>query len=165
LVVLNATPAQIFNALHDEMIKDSQYRFHLLLVSALYDNNIIKIGHNNSKYLRHFQPGTNPQVDIFFGFEKCDDGFYRYKVANKKDRGKVFQTYYWEYNDIYPLKECQFGPLKLPCPNNPESVFDRYYGKDWQSVAYTDNHTINNKRNKKITLTDELKKPALPTHR
>ena len=35
LVVLNATPAQIFNALHDEMIKDSQYRFHLLLVSAL----------------------------------------------------------------------------------------------------------------------------------
>ena len=43
-------------------------------------------------------------------------------------------------------------------------AFNRTYGNDWMDVAYTENHSFNNGRNKKIKLTPELRKPALPTN-
>ena len=69
----------------------------------------------------------------------------------------------YNYEEIWPLKKCTFGPLELPCKNNVTRPFNVYYGDNWLQVIYTDNHTTNKNRNKKMKLTEELSRPALPT--
>ena len=71
---------------------------------------------------------------------------------------------YYEQSNIFPIRECPFGPLTVKCKNNIVEPYNRYYGDDWMDVAYTGNHTFNHKRSKKINLREhkELLKPALP---
>ncbi len=47
--------------------------------------------------------------------------------------------------------------------NDVVKTFNMYYGDNWKDVLYTENHTFNKGRNKKLKLTKELLSPALPT--
>lgn len=110
----------------------------------------------------------NVTVDLFPNLVKCKR-YYKKQVYNYNFKyigcGTTFpELYYVNLSEIYPLKRCKFGPLELVCKNNVVEAFNRTYGKDWMDVAYTENHSFNNGRNKKIKLTQELRKPALPTN-
>lgn len=107
-------------------------------------------------------------VDLFPKLVKCKR-YYKKPVYNYDFKyigcGTTFpELYYINREEIYPLKRCKFGPLELVCKNNVIDAFNRTYGKDWMDLAYTENHTFNEGRNKKIKLTPELRKPALPTN-
>ncbi len=107
-------------------------------------------------------------VDLFPKLVKCKR-YYKQQVYNYTFKyigcGTTFpELYYINREEIYPLKRCKFGPLELVCKNNVIDAFNRTYGKDWMDVAYTENHSFNEGRNKKIKLTPELRKPALPTN-
>ena len=107
-------------------------------------------------------------VDLFPKLVKCKR-YYKKPVYNYTFKyigcGTTFpELYYANLSEIYPLKRCKFGPLELVCKNNVMEAFNRTYGNDWMDVAYTENHSFNNGRNKKIKLTPELRKPALPTN-
>lgn len=107
-------------------------------------------------------------VDMFNKYMKCYNRFYKKEKYNFSNNGvcvdDIFGEYAFDYNDIWPLKKCKFGPLMLHCKNNIKSTYDTYYGKGWETIAYTGNHTFNRHRSKKFDLTKhkELLKPALP---
>ena len=106
-------------------------------------------------------------TDLFPNLVKCSKmykgkPFYTYNF--KGDCGRIWNNWYFEYNEIYPLRKCKFGPLELFCKNDVSKLYNRFYGKDWMDVGYTENHSFNDGRNKKIKLTPELRKPALPTN-
>ena len=108
-------------------------------------------------------------LDIFY-LENCiklkgGKQIYTYMTHHRCEYLPHFYKMFFEYNDIFPIKQCTFGPLTVPCKNNVSEPFNRYYGDDWMDVAYTGNHTFNHKRSKKIDLQKhkELLKPALPT--
>ena len=110
----------------------------------------------------------NITVDLFPNLVKCKR-YYKKPVYNYNFKyigcGTTFpELYFIDLNEIYPLKRCKFGPLELVCKNNVIDAFNRTYGKDWMDVAYTENHSFNEGRNKKIKLTQKLRKPALPTN-
>lgn len=104
-------------------------------------------------------------VDIFNKYVKCKvNGKKRYFLSKKNTcKSTVFNKLNFNYNEIYPLQKCNFGPLKLSCKNNVKRAFNTYYGNNWKQLLCTGNHTLNKERNKKIKLTKELLKPALPT--
>ena len=107
-------------------------------------------------------------TDLFPNLVKCPEfykgkPFYTYNFRGL-GCGRTWQDWYFEYNEIYPLRKCKFGPLEVWCKNDVSKLYNRYYGKDWMDVAYTENHSFNENRNKKIKLTPELRKPALPTN-
>jgi len=96
-----------------------------------------------------------PFLDIFF-----------MKKQNQKIYRRVHPRFCFAIDELYPLKEYTFGELKLYGPNKPIAVLNRYYGKQWNEIAYKFNHRWNydNKKARiKVTLTDEDRKPAQPT--
>ncbi len=104
-------------------------------------------------------------TDMFNKYIKCKfNNKEKYYLSSDGTCDKIiYKNFSFSYNEIFPLKKCVFGPLKLPCKNNVKEAFNFYYGDDWERILYTSNHTLNKKRNKKIVLTKELLKPALPT--
>jgi len=54
-----------------------------------------------------------------------EDKYWNYKIRN-----------YFTHDELYPLKSMEFGPLKLSAPNKPIAHIRRYYGDDWNEVAY-----------------------------
>jgi len=109
-------------------------------------------------------------LDVFY-MDNCikvkgGKQIYAYMTHHHCEYLPIFHNMFFEYNDIFPIRQCKFGTLTVKCKNNPTEPFNRYYGDDWMDVAYTGNHTFNRKRSKKIHLCKhkELLKPALPNN-
>lgn len=43
---------------------------------------------------------------------------------------------YFNYRDLFPLKEYKFGAIFVMGPNKPGGMLTRCYGKDWRSKGY-----------------------------
>ena len=95
-------------------------------------------------------------------------------TIHNKDNTISFTPYYWLQRDgkpmfitkdeLYPLKQYQFGAITVMGPNNPYPFLNASYGTDWQQYAIKWNHSSNpNEKYEKILLTDEDKQPAQPT--
>ena len=72
---------------------------------------------------------------------------------------RVFPKEIFKEDDIYPLKDYQFGPLKVKGPKNPKTHLDSTYGKDWDKyLVFGSNHSFASNIKFKLPLTEELKK-------
>jgi lipopolysaccharide cholinephosphotransferase len=65
-----------------------------------------------------------PFIDIFLVKKEGDKFIYANKTAHN------WWPDYFDYNELYPIKNCKFGPYVLKCPNNPEPFLKRSYGND-----------------------------------
>lgn len=67
-------------------------------------------------------------------------------------------------SEVFDLCEYSFGPLKLWGPNQYLDYFKWWYG-DWQNFAWRmfDHQSLTGRKKVVIRLTDELRKPALPS--
>ncbi len=145
-------------------------------IIAFYDKNeLMKIFQNEIKLQKKQERFSVIKHRTFFKLKIKDGIFIDIFDATKEydpisGKQKYFsgfshccQDYSFYENEIFPIKKCNFGPLKLSCKNNPTISYNEYYGNDWMDVAYTFNHTTcRNRKGKKIKLTKELLKPALP---
>ena len=101
-----------------------------------------------------------PGLDIFISVKNND--IIKFKHQKCID---VFGDVTFNIDDVYPLKELQFGSFKVFAPNNPTPYFDQCYGKDWYDVAYMMYDHENEKQYKTKTivhLTDDDRVPAIP---
>jgi len=88
---------------------------------------------------------------------KCGDSYY--------PRSDLWPSCYFKGHELFPLGECKYGPLKIPCANKPEPYFERCYGKKWKVEAYKgkDHETYGGPdRGAAEVLTKEMMKPAMP---
>jgi len=104
-----------------------------------------------------------PYIDIFL--KKAEHGNYYYLKNNKKtsawgkrDGGPLFIT----YDELWPLKEYQFGLLRVIGPKNPYPQIEALYSAQWNEIAYVWSDHIKKEKNIQIQLTKEDKKPAQP---
>jgi len=72
-----------------------------------------------------------PFIDVFFA-KKYGNIFH---FSNKYSK-KIFNKFYHEAKDLYPLKEYTFDDFKLIGPNNPKPYLDRGYGDDHMTTGY-----------------------------
>jgi hypothetical protein len=79
------------------------------------------------------------------------------------DDGDFPQKHWSQFNflegELYPLQDALFGDIQVKVPNKCIEYLDRTFPK-WNEEAFIYNHKTIDK--KKITLTDELRKPYLP---
>ena len=76
-----------------------------------------------------------------------------------RDDGPLHYT----LNELFPLKQYQFGELLLMGPNDPYTYLDCSY-KDWSTTAKVlIDHVYNGYDPREITLTDALTVAAGPT--
>lgn len=78
-------------------------------------------------------------VDMFNEYTKCKFGNKeKYFLSVDGTCDKIIEKdFNFSYNEIFPLKKCVFGPLKLPCKNNVKEAFSSYYGDDFERVLHT----------------------------
>ena len=80
------------------------------------------------------------------------------------DDGKFPQRHWSSYNftddELYPTSTSKFGDIVVNIPHKYKEYLDRTM-PEWDSIAHIYNHYTTSK--KKITLTDELRQPYLPT--
>ena len=69
----------------------------------------------------------NRYLDLFH-YETNEDRTWVVHRAMKEDSGKYGSLHY--YHDIFPLKKCMLGGVRLMCPANPLKVLETIYGKD-----------------------------------
>jgi phosphorylcholine metabolism protein LicD len=89
--------------------------------------------------------------DLFIDIFILDDGIYPQKY---------YKHLSFKEGELYPMRKAMFGNIEVNIPHKTESYLDRIF-KDWNVEAVIYNHKSIGK--KKMTLTDELRKPYLPT--
>lgn len=95
-----------------------------------------------------------PFIDLYI--TKVEDG--KYIHANPRAR-RVFPKEIFLESDIYPLKEYQFGPLRVKGPHNPLTHLISTYGPDWNKfLVFTSNHSASRSIKFKLPLTPDLAK-------
>lgn len=87
----------------------------------------------------------------------------KYQLSLKEARD-VWPKEVWKKTDLLPLKEYDFGNFVISGPNNYTSYFNKYYGSDWNEIAYREyDHELEESVEKvKVNLTREMRKPAEP---
>lgn len=81
--------------------------------------------------------------DVFV-YEKAE-GKFGTKLYTAKNYD-IFQQYYYNgVEEIFPLKQCPFWDLILPCPNNLDTVHRGYDDVDVLKYAQKYNHTTKSK--------------------
>jgi phosphorylcholine metabolism protein LicD len=70
-----------------------------------------------------------------------------------------FRHLSFKEGELYPMRKAMFGEIEVSIPHKTEEYLDRIF-KDWSKEAVIYNHKTIDK--KKMTLTDELRKPYLP---
>lgn len=101
-----------------------------------------------------------PFIDIFFTVERKNKIFYdprRNVYWIKRDGGPIYIT----KDELYPLKEYQFGEITLLGPNNPNPFLNCSFGHNWPNVAHKWNHFTDQREI--VVLTEKDKLPAQPT--
>lgn len=95
-----------------------------------------------------------PTIDIYP--TKEEKGFIVH--ANHRAR-RNFSHKYYRIQDVFPLKEYQFGPLRVKGPRFPDFHLEKAYGPKWQEeLVYVGTHIKGSDKKLVIPLTPELKK-------
>lgn len=80
-----------------------------------------------------------PFIDVFV----CnDEDIIKY---NSQQAQKIWNNFYHNKIDLFPLKEYKFNSFSLLGPNNPKPYLDRGYGLDWMVNGYKDYDHLNMK--------------------
>jgi phosphorylcholine metabolism protein LicD len=68
-------------------------------------------------------------------------------------------------DEIFPLRRYKFGPLQVLGASKYENALSRFYGKNWNKIAYRDYDHKEEEQVEKvvITLTNKDRKPAMPS--
>ena len=97
-------------------------------------DDIIKIYDYQNLYVRNTTNGeTDPRcacIDIFLYIEKKK----QYMLSQKANRD-IFKNCFYDKKDLFPLKEYNYGDLKVTGANNPEPYLTSYYG-DWKARVF-----------------------------
>lgn len=129
----------------------------------------------DSYYLGIYKLKT-PHIDILFTENRNDKIYFSptiftyihwilqgdYAMFGHRNGDEIYIT----KSELYPLKEYQFGEIKVMGANKPESYLQCLYGDDYMDVGYQwHNHQngLQKIQAGKITLTQENKIPAQPT--
>lgn len=102
-----------------------------------------------------------PFIDVL-PYRKFQDGKYRLSLKAGRD---AWPKEVWDEKDLFPIEEYEFGDFNILGPKNHQKYFDKYYGKDWNTVAYReyDHEKEETVESVKVKLTDSMRKPAEPT--
>ena len=65
------------------------------------------------------------QLDIFY-YELTEDGFVIDREREYYDEFAIMHN----YSDVFPLKKCMLGGVKMKCPAEPIKFLHIQYGKD-----------------------------------
>lgn len=76
---------------------------------------------------------TFPFIDIFPLIEV--EGKFTYTCQPWQATG-IEKDYFTPEDVLVSLSEAPFGPTTIPVPRNPAAYVERFYGKDWNDVAY-----------------------------
>ena len=101
------------------------------------DSHLMKVYIKDRWLVDEFKTVGTPTLDIFCYTVK--KGKIRLHKQSHYIRWKA-ATY--DYNDMFPLKEYKFGPIKLKGANNPFPYLDGLY-KDWQDAAVIEMRSMN----------------------
>ena len=74
--------------------------------------------------------GTH-HLDIFY-HEQTDDGLLIDREMEYYDENKMTHN----YSDIFPLKNCMFGGVKVKCPKHPLKFLNMIYGENWMTPPW-----------------------------
>lgn len=115
--------------LHDDEIKFAKLQpiFEELGYGLDYST-IIKI-YKKSNSLIFNKNFSAPFIDIMIVFHDRIDNKIKYVSPELK---KIFPKEWFPYDKYFPLKKCEFGPIKISCTNDPEWYLKHYYGSDWE---------------------------------
>lgn len=105
----------------------SMYNYKIMKVWTGY-----KIFLRNAKKVKGDKYGF-PNLDVFI--MKYDKKNTRY-VFNSKEVMDTWPKHYFKIEELFPLRYYKFGLFGLYGINNPESYFNRGYGKKWNIEAY-----------------------------
>ncbi len=116
----------------------------LLLLRPIFDN----LGYFIEKVFfgyRIVKSGTSAAVDIFVMNEVAGKFFYsggdwgtRITVDPLTGKSNV-EGIYLTREEVFPLKEVEFGPAKVMIPGNPKPYLDAMF-RGWNEVAFTYGH-------------------------
>jgi len=122
-----------------------------------------KIFYSKHKLLK----GANysfPFVDVFPC--KIDKTTGEIKPSLKRARDTFPKEMFFE-EEMFPLRTYKFGDFSVMGPKTASDYFTRYYGRDWNEIAYREyDHALSIFVTPvRVILTDELRKPAKPTNK
>lgn len=102
-----------------------------------------------------------PNLDIFI--YKLHPSGKKYINAYKKAR-ETWPKDYYTTKQIDHSRKKQFGSFLLNCPSDYKEMFERYFGKDWNTVGYREyDHQKEEEVEKvKVRLTKKDRVPAKP---
>lgn len=118
---------------------------------------------------RIVKSGTSAAVDIFVMNESNGKYFYdRGDWGNRTSSDAVSgenkkENIYLTHDELFPLKEVAFGPIRIMVPNNPNPYLDAMF-RGWKDVAFTYGHAGQRKFKVDLNKYPHFKKPA-PLHR
>jgi hypothetical protein len=92
---------------------------------------------------------------------KLIDG--RYQLSLKAAR-TAWPKETWNTGDLLPLKLHAFGSYEIYGPDNHLIYFNKYYGNDWNEIAYReyDHEKEEAVKSVKVKLTKSMRQPAQP---
>jgi phosphorylcholine metabolism protein LicD len=101
-----------------------------------------------------------PFIDVL-PYRKFSDNKYRLSLKAARE---AWPKEVWDEKDLFPIVEYEFGNFNILGPNKHEKYFDKYYGKDWDKVAYReyDHEKEEAVESIKVKLTKSMRNPAEP---
>lgn len=87
----------------------------------------------------------------------------KYKLSLKTARN-IWPKEVWDEKDLFPVREYEFGDFNILGPNKYKNYFNKYYGKDWDFIAYREYDHENEEEIErvKVNLTNSMRQPAKP---
>jgi len=104
-------------------------------LKVLEKNNIISYEHSVGNIIISQFRDSGTCVDMFILGEEDESNLFKYL----KPFDTKYSNEYFNYSELFPLKDYTFGPLILKGPNNPYQFLDRAY-PNWQTTASKWNH-------------------------
>lgn len=101
------------------------------------------------------QEGGTPQLDIFLMNEVSGKFYYDAGDWGSRDDGPIYIT----PAEVFPLKEIDFGPIRVMAPNDPGSFMDAMF-RGWRDIAYSYGHAGQRKFKIDLKKYDYFKRPA-----
>jgi lipopolysaccharide cholinephosphotransferase len=101
-----------------------------------------------------------PFIDVLI-YNKFSDGKFK---LTKKEARDVWPKEVWSKKDLFPVTQYKFGKFYVMGPNNFLNYLDKYYGKDWNDIAYReyDHEKEEEVKKIKVKLTNKMREPAKP---
>lgn len=103
-----------------------------------------------------------PFIEVLPYKKSSESGKYQpsLKPAREKWPKKV-----WTEKELFPISEYEFGDFDILGPANHVKFFNKFYGKDWETTAYSgyDHEKEEDRDEVKVKLTKPMRNPAKPT--